>query len=134
MYENEMESMEIELKIMQEFAEDESAEERAELLEIRLTKLNSYLARSGRLYVEACRMRDEISVAIMDELGDKITKLSPSILKDYIKGKCSKINYLAEGFKRLNKDLVHQSKGIITTISYEKHQIDLAIRQQNYVG
>lgn len=133
MYENEIASMREELKVMQEFAEDKSAEEQAELLEIRLTTLNSYMARSGRLMAESKLIRDKIKDECYTTYIDKIVALKPSIVKDFINAKCAEANSLVSGFERLNHDLKHISDNIRTQISYEKKMVDLSIRAQNYM-
>ena len=85
----------------------------------RLTNLNVYLARSAVLLSEAQFLMDNKFAAETERLiGNEL--LTPSIITNLGKARCSTENKLYKLVERINRTITHQIEGIRTQISYLK--------------
>ena len=115
-----------EIQEMQEFLEITASDNPTELLQ-RLTDLNVYLARSGKLLADAKKIQDILTANIFCSKGDYISRLSTTLASKFIASQTAIINQLVTWIDRINRTCVHQSDNIRTQISFakmEKSQIN----------
>lgn len=92
-----------------------------ELIE-RISMLNIYLARSGKLLAQAEYLQNSKTEFILSSSGVK--DFSPSIQKEFIKGACKNESYLFTCLSRLNSCIMHQIESIRSQLSYLKSEME----------
>lgn len=97
-------------------------------LAIRLTYLNNYMARSGKMLADAKQMQDSAISAAYAEHSKAILKMPATIAMKFIASQTVTENYLVNWLDRINRTCTHQSDNIRTQISFAKEQMILTRR------
>ncbi len=97
-------------------------------LAIRLTYLNNYMARSGKMLADAKMMQDSAVAAAYAEHTKSILKMPATIAQKFIASQTVNENYLVNWLDRINRTCTHQSDNIRTQISFAKEQMSLTRR------
>lgn len=97
-------------------------------LAIRLTYLNNYMARSGKMLADAKQMQDSAISAAYAEHSKAILKMPATIAIKFIASQTVTENYLVNWLDRINRTCTHQSDNIRTHISFAKEQMSLTRR------
>ena len=97
-------------------------------LAIRLTYLNNYMARSGKMLADAKQMQDSAISAAYAEHSKAILKMPATIAMKFIASQTVTENYLVNWLDRINRTCTHQSDNIRTQISFSKEQMSLTRR------
>lgn len=97
-------------------------------LAIRLTYLNNYMARSGKMLADAKQMQDSAISAAYVEHSKAILKMPATIAMKFIASQTVTENYLVNWLDRINRTCTHQSDNIRTQISFAKEQMSLTRR------
>lgn len=114
-----IDKMVAEISEMQDFLEITASDNPTELLS-RLTDLNVYLARSGKLLADAKAIQDILTANIFDSKGEYISRLSTTLASKFITSQTATINQIVTWLDRINRTCVHQSDNIRTQISFAK--------------
>lgn len=122
-------TMEKEINEMQDFLEQDVSDDPNSLVE-KLTMINVYMARSGRLLAEAKSVQDEITECMFETKREAILSMSPTIASKYIQSKLSNINRLVNLLDRQNRAFVHVGDNLRTQISFAKQ--DMALQRKGY--
>lgn len=88
----------------------------------RMSMLNIYLARTGRMVAEADFLKDEKTQEVLSNI--KLLGFSPSIQKEWIKSSTKAENMLFKSVERLNAAIVHQLDVLRSQLSYLKTEIE----------
>lgn len=94
-------------------------------LSIRLSYLNNYMARSGKMLADAKQMQDLAIAAAYAEHSKAILKMPATIALKFISSQTAEENYLVNWLDRINRTCTHQSDNIRTQISFAKEQMSL---------
>ena len=113
-----------EAETMQSFLEVTTSENPKELIQ-RLSDINVYLARSGKLLADAKEFQDESTSAIYNDYEDFITKVPATVSIKFINSKISYVNKLVNWLDRLNRAFVHTGDNIRTQLSFAKEELRL---------
>ena len=97
-------------------------------LAIRLTYLNNYMARSGKMLADAKQMQDSAISAAYAEHSKAILKMPATIAMKFIASQTVAENYLVNWLDRINRTCTHQSDNIRIQISFAKKQMSLTRR------
>lgn len=87
----------------------------------RLSSLNIYLARTGKLYADAEALNSYSIAKRFETLSTK--EMSPMIQKEYLKAYSRRTQRLVTLFERLNSTISNQIKALITQLSYIKTEM-----------
>lgn len=109
----------VEIEKMQNFLEITASDNPIELLD-RLTELNVYLARSGKMLADAKAMQDILTANIFASKSEYISRLSTTLANKFITSQTATINQVVIWLDRINRTCVHQSDNIRTQISFAK--------------
>lgn len=120
-----METLLKEAEEMQLFLEMEPATEANEMIE-RLSQLNVYMARSGKLLSDAGYLRDRALMRFSNL--KELIPLAASVQKTILEAACAEENKLVKWLDRINRACVHQSENLRTQISFSKEQLSLERR------
>lgn len=118
------EDIKIECMSMQKFLEVETSNDPNELYE-RISQLNVYLARSGKLLAEVKLVLDNATNYYFTQCQNELTVLSASMQKRYIESKTADINYYVNWLDRINRGIVHSGDNIRTQMSFLKEELRL---------
>lgn len=118
------EDIKIECLSMQQFLEVETSNDPNELYE-RISTLNVYLARSGKLLAEVKLVQDQATNYYFQECASQLSVLSASMQKRYIESKTADINYYVNWLDRINRGIVHSGDNIRTQMSFLKEELRL---------
>lgn len=113
-----------EIEEMQAFLEITTSEKPEELVQ-RLSDLNVYLARSGKLLADMMEMQDKATALVFDEKKAYIAGLSTTLAKKFVESQTAEINGLVKWLDRINSTCSHQSANIRTQISFAKENLRL---------
>lgn len=91
----------------------------------RLSDINVYLARTGKMLADAKLLQDQAITAAYSEHANAIMKMTPTVSIKFINSITSKENYLVNWLDRMNRALVHSSDNLRTQVSYNKEQLRL---------
>lgn len=94
-------------------------------LSTRLSYLNNYMARSGKMLADAKQMQDAAIAAAYAEHSKTILKMPATIAQKFIASQTVGENYLVNWLDRINRTCTHQSDNIRTQISFAKEQMSL---------
>lgn len=114
---------------MQSFLEITTSDNPQELVQ-RLTDINVYMARSGKLLADAKLLQDNAMNEVYDRHVDFICRVPATIASKFTTSKLADVNYLVNGLDRINRTSVHQGDNIRTQISFAKQ--DLALQRKGY--
>ena len=89
--------------------------------------LTILIAKSGQCLAEAKYIQDQlINTGLMNAIGEGLeTKLSPSLINQFVKSNAKDINLLVNWFDRINAAATHQLDSLRTIISYKKAELNL---------
>lgn len=123
-YEEELNSIKKELQAIQNFLDSDAVDDLDVLVE-RLSIMNVYLARSGKLMADAKYIEAKIKNEFFDANEEAIFNLSPSIVKELLNAKSSEASYVANWAERINRAIVHSGDNIRTQVSFGKENLKL---------
>lgn len=109
---------------IQDFLEITTSDDPAELTN-RLSDINTYMARTGRMLADAKLLQDNAMSATYGEHSKAIMKMPATIASKFISSQCGDVNYLVNWLDRLNRTCVHQGDNIRTQLSFIKEQLSL---------
>ena len=108
-----------EIEKMQSFLETTASDNPKELIE-RLTDINVYLARSGKLLADAKAYQDQVTANIYPA----------TVAIKFVAAQSVTANQLVVWLDRINRTLVHAGDNIRTQISFAKQ--DMALQRKGY--
>lgn len=116
-----------ELEEIQNYLQNDQVCEGDMLVE-RGTYLCCYLARTAKMLADVKYYQDDLMLqATKKAINEGYTeKLSPSVLKDFIKNACKNINYYVSLVDRINRGITHEIDLIRSFISREKEERRMA--------
>lgn len=92
-------------------------------LAFRLSYLNNYMARSGKMLADAKLMQDSAVAAAYAEHAKSILRMPATIALKFISSQTVSENYLVNWLDRINRTCTHQGDNIRTQISFAKEEI-----------
>ena len=122
-----MDAIICEARKIQDYLEISCSDNPSELIE-RLSVLNTYMARSGKLLSDAKFLQDEAINKAFSDHAKAIESMSPTIAKKFIDSVSKHENRLVNWLDRVNRTCTHQSENLRTQISFLKQQMDLERR------
>ena len=117
------------LPIIKEIEEMQSFLETKELIE-RLTDINVYLARSGKLLADAKAYQDQVTANVYSQHIEFLSRVPATVSIKFIAAQSVTANQLVTWLDRINRTLVHAGDNIRTQISFAKQ--DLALQRKGY--
>ena len=118
-----------EIEDMQQFLEVTTSDDPRELVQ-RLTDINVYMARSGKLLADAKAYQDQVTANIYARHTDFISRVPATVAIKFVSAQCVTANHLVNWLDRINRSLVHAGDNIRTQISFAKQ--DLALQRKGY--
>ncbi len=118
-----------EIKDMQSFLEITPSDNPHELVQ-RLTDINVYMARSGKLLADAKAYQDQIVANVYDRHNDFLSRVPATVAMKFISAQCVAANQIVTWLERMNRAFVHQGDNIRTQISFAKQ--DIALQRRGY--
>lgn len=113
-----------EAKRIQAYLEITASDDPNELV-ARLSELNVYLARTGRMLAEAACIRDRAVAAVYAEEAKAIFRMPATVARRFVESQTADENELVTWLDRLNRACTHQSENLRTQISFAKQQLEL---------
>lgn len=118
-----------EIEEMQLFLEITTSDNPKELVE-RLTDINVYMARSGKLLADAKAYQDQVTANVYAEHKDFLSRIPATIGLRFVSSQCVTANQIVTWLDRINRSLVHAGDNIRTQISYAKQ--DMVLQRKGY--
>lgn len=118
-----------EIEDMQKFLEVTTSDDPHELVQ-RLTDINVYMARSGKLLADAKAYQDQVTANVYARHTDFISRVPATVAIKFVSAQCVTANHLVNWLDRINRSLVHAGDNIRTQISFAKQ--DLALQRKGY--
>lgn len=118
-----------EIEKMQSFLETTASDNPKELIE-RLTDINVYLARSGKLLADAKAFQDEVTANVYARHMEFISHVPATVAIKFVAAQSVTANQLVTWLDRINRTLVHAGDNIRTQISFAKQ--DMALQRKGY--
>lgn len=118
-----------EIEDMQKFLEVTTSDDPRELVQ-RLTDINVYMARSGKLLADAKAYQDQVTANVYARNTDFISRVPATVAIKFVSAQCVTANHLVNWLDRINRSLVHAGDNIRTQISFAKQ--DLALQRKGY--
>lgn len=118
-----------EIEQMQSFLEITTSENPRELIQ-RLTDINVYLARSGKLLADAKAYQDSVTSNVYAQHVEFISHVPATVAQKFISAQSVTANHLVSWLDRINRTLVHAGDNIRTQISFAKQ--DMALQRKGY--
>lgn len=109
---------------IQDFMEISVGDDPTELTN-RLSDINTYMARTGKMLADAKQFQDNAISTAYGEHSKEIMKMPATIASKFISSQCGDVNYLVNWLDRLNRTCVHQGDNIRTQLSFIKEQLSL---------
>ena len=100
-----------------------------ELIE-RLTDINVYLARSGKLLADAKAYQEQVTANVYSQHMEFISRVPATVAIKFVSAQSVTANQLVVWLDRINRTLVHAGDNIRTQISFAKQ--DLALQRKGY--
>ena len=97
-------------------------ETNGEELSERLTTLDVYLARTAVMLSDSLKIYNYKLGVETEKLLKRKSSITPSVLNNIVKGKCSIEGRVLKLCERLNRTITHQLDAIRTQLSYIKHR------------
>lgn len=113
-----------ELQCMQDYLDIEASDDPVELTE-RLSRLNVYLARSGKIMADAQYLLAKEKDSVFSSFGNRMFDAPPSIVKELLSAKTADASYVCSWAERLNRAIVHAGDNIRTQVSFGKESLKL---------
>lgn len=114
---------------MQSFLETTASDNPKELID-RLTDINVYLARSGKLLADAKAYQDEVAANVYATHMEFILRVPATVAMKFVATQSVTANQLVTWLDRINRTLVHAGDNIRTQISFAKQ--DMALQRKGY--
>ena len=111
-----------EIEEMQSFLETTTSDNPKELIE-RLTDINVYLARSGKLLADAKAYQDEVTANVYASHMEFISRVPATVAMKFVAAQSVTANQLVTWLDRINRTLVHAGDNIRTQISFAKQDM-----------
>lgn len=92
----------------------------------RLSELNVYLARTGRMLAEATGIRDRAVAEVYASRAETIGRMPATVARRFVESLTAEENELVTWLDRLNRTCTHQSENIRTQVSFAKQQLELS--------
>ncbi|WP_298546739.1 hypothetical protein [uncultured Parabacteroides sp.] len=118
-----------EIEEMQSFLETIASDNPKELID-RLTDINVYLARSGKLLADAKAYQDEVAASVYATHMEFISRVPATVAMKFVSAQSVTANQLVTWLDRINRTLVHAGDNIRTQISFAKQ--DMALQRKGY--
>lgn len=118
-----------EIEEIQSFLEITTSDNPKELVE-RLTDINVYLARSGKLLADAKAFQDEVTANVYASHMEFISRVPATVAIKFVAAQSVTANQLVTWLDRINRTLVHAGDNIRTQISFAKQ--DMALQRKGY--
>lgn len=118
-----------EIEEMQSFLETTASDNPKELIE-RLTDINAYLARSGKLLADAKAFQDEVTANVYVSHIEFLSHVPATVAIKFVAAQSVTANQLVTWLDRINRTLVHAGDNIRTQISFAKQ--DMALQRKGY--
>lgn len=118
-----------EIEEMQSFLETTASDNPKELID-RLTDINVYLARSGKLLADAKAYQDEVAANVYATHMEFISRVPATVAMKFVSAQSVTANQLVIWLDRINRTLVHAGDNIRTQISFAKQ--DMALQRKGY--
>lgn len=118
-----------EIEEMQSFLETTASDNPKELIE-RLTDINVYLARSGKLLADAKAFQDEVTANVYVSHIEFLSHVPATVAIKFVAAQSVTANQLVTWLDRINRTLVHAGDNIRTQISFAKQ--DMALQRKGY--
>ena len=118
-----------EVQRMHEFLEVTTSDNPKELV-ARLSDINFFMARSGKLLADAKEIQDMFTANIYAVNTAFISRVPATVATKYIASQCVAANKLVTWLERQNRALVHAGDNIRTQISFAKQ--DIALQRKGY--
>ena len=112
-----------EIEEMQSFLEITASDNPKELID-RLTDINVYLARSGKLLADAKAYQDQVTANVYASHMEFISRVPATVAMKFVAAQS--VTWL----DRINRTLVHAGDNIRTQISFAKQ--DMALQRKGY--
>lgn len=113
-----------EAETIQAFLEKEYKDNTQEMTE-RMTHLNAYMARSGKMLADAKLVQDRATNSAYAEHSKTIFKMPATVANKFVGSVTSQENYLVNWLERINRSCVHQADNMRTQISLAREQMTL---------
>lgn len=118
-----------EIEEMQSFLEITASDNPKELIQ-RLTDINVYMARSGKLLADAKALQDTITAKVYEEHKEFVGRVPATVAIKFVSAQTATANQLVNWLDRINRTLVHAGDNIRTQISFAKQ--DMALQRKGY--
>lgn len=118
-----------EIEDIQSFLEITTSDAPRELVQ-RLTDINVYMARTGKLLADAKSYQDKVVANVYAAHMDYISRVPATVAIKFVSSQCATANQLVTWIERQNRTLVHQGDNIRTQISFAKQ--DMSLQRKGY--
>ena len=118
-----------EIEEMQSFLEITASDNPKELI-ARLTDINVYLARSGKLLADAKAYQDQVTANVYASHMEFISRVPATVAMKFVAAQSVTANQIVTWLDRINRTLVHAGDNIRTQISFAKQ--DMALQRKGY--
>ena len=118
-----------EVERMQSFLEITTSDNPKELTE-RLSDINVYLARSGKLLADAKAFQDSVTANVYARHMEFVSRVPATIAQKFVSSQSVTANHLVNWLDRINRTLVHAGDNIRTQISFAKQ--DMSLQRKGY--
>ena len=123
LYSDKIEALTSEILDITSFAKEEIPLNCPAALAERLTKISSYLARTGEIFATAKLILCEQEQNIRDVMADELSRLKPTEQKRTITYKTRHTQYLIDLAERLNHEMVNIGNNVRKQIQYNIDQM-----------
>ena len=113
-----------EIEEMQSFLEITASDNPKELID-RLTDINVYLARSGKLLADAKAYQDQVTANVYASHMEFISRVPATVAMKFVAAQSVTANQIVTWLDRINRTLVHAGDNIRTQISFAKQDMAL---------
>lgn len=118
-----------EIEEMQSFLEITASDNPKELID-RLTDINVYLARSGKLLADAKAYQDQVTANVYASHMEFISRVPATVAMKFVAAQSVTANQIVTWLDRINRTLVHAGDNIRIQISFAKQ--DMALQRKGY--
>ena len=118
-----------EIEEMQSFLEITASDNPKELID-RLTDINVYLARSGKLLADAKAYQDQVTANVYASHMEFISRVPATVAMKLSPRKVLTANQIVTWLDRINRTLVHGRRQYQDQISFAKQ--DMALQRKGY--
>ena len=115
-------SISVEIKEISAYCKEAYNEKDGDGMSERITKLNSYLARSSELLSSAWYFLNVKRGEVSERLHKENDKLAPTKLKELMAGDLAQEESTYKLCERINRTITHQIEGLRSQLSFIKEQ------------